>query len=46
MANTKYGHYFKSLSFKDYGHGDFRQGTKITSDYLGLDVCVEFGAYW
>jgi uncharacterized RmlC-like cupin family protein len=46
MANTKYGHYIKSLSFNDYGHGDFRQGTKITSDYLGLDVCVEFGAYW
>jgi hypothetical protein len=46
MAETKYGHYIKSLTFQDYGHGDFRQGTKISSDYLGLDVCCEFGTYW
>jgi uncharacterized RmlC-like cupin family protein len=46
MADTKHGHYIKRLSFQDYGHGDFRQGTKVNSDYLGLDVCFEFGTFW
>jgi hypothetical protein len=46
MTKTKYGDYFKTLSFQDYGPGDFRQGTKISSENLGLDVCCEFGTYW
>jgi len=46
MAETKYGSYLKSLTFKDYGMDDFRQGTKFNADFLGVDVCVEFGTYW
>lgn len=45
MAETKYGHYVKSLSFKDYGLGPNRQGTKMTAEFLGLDVNVEIGTY-
>ena len=46
MAATKYGDYIKSLSFQDYGPGSYKQGTKISGDYLGLDVHVEYGTYW
>ena len=46
MATTKYGSYIKSLSFQDCGPGSYKQGTTITGDYLGLDVHVEYGAYW
>ena len=46
MAATKYGEYVKSLSFKDYGMGGYRQGTVMGSGFLGLDVHVQYGAYW
>ena len=32
MARTKYGEYVKSLSFKDYGPGLYRQGTEMNDD--------------
>ncbi len=46
MTETMYGKYIKSLNFQDNGPGDFRQSTRISSDYLGLDVCCDFGTYW
>ncbi len=46
MAKTKYGHFMKNFSFKDYGPGDFRQGTKMAGDFLGYDVCIEYGTFY
>ena len=46
MAATKYGEYVKSLSFKDYGMGCYRQGTMMDSEFLGLDIHIQYGAYW
>jgi len=46
VAETKYGSYIKSLAFQDYGPGSYRQATKITGEFLGLDVHTEFGTFW
>jgi len=46
MAKSKYGHMIKDFSFKDYGPGDFRQGTKMAGDFFGYDVCLEYGTYY
>lgn len=46
MAETKYGQYVKSLSFNDDGPGFYRQGTKMTGEFLGLDVHIQYGTYW
>jgi hypothetical protein len=46
MAETKYGHLIKSLSFKDSGPGLTRQGTEMNGEFLGYDVNVQYGAYW
>jgi uncharacterized RmlC-like cupin family protein len=46
MAETKYGKYVKKLIFKDYGPGSFRQGTKMDSEFLGVNVNIEYGTYW
>ena len=46
MPETKYGYLIKSLSFADYGPGQYRQGTKMSSKFLGYDVNIEYGAYW
>jgi hypothetical protein len=46
MAETKYGHLMKNLTFEDYGPGSYRQGTKMDGKFLGYDVCIEYGAYW
>jgi hypothetical protein len=46
MATTKYGKYVKSLSFQDYGQGGHRQGAVMDGKFLGLDVHIQYGAYW
>lgn len=46
MAETKYGQYVKSLSFKDDGPGFYRQGTEMSGEFLGLDVHIQYGTYW
>ena len=46
MAKTKYGEYVKSLTFKDYGPGLYRQGTKMNGAFLGYDVHMQYGTYW
>ncbi len=46
MAKTKYGHLMKSLSFKDYGPGLFRQGTEMNGKFLGYDVNIRYGSFW
>ena len=46
MAEKKYQQYVKKLSFKDDGPGFYRQGTEISSEFLGLDVNIRYGTYW
>ncbi len=46
MAKTKYGHLVKSLSFKDYGTGLYRQGTEMNGEFLGYDLNIQYGACW
>jgi len=46
MAATKYGKFVKSLSFQDRGQGGFRQGAVMDGKFLGLDVHIQYGAYW
>lgn len=46
MAEKKYQQYVKQLSFKDDGPGFYRQGTEISSEFLGLDVNIRYGTYW
>ncbi len=46
MVKTIYGQYVKSLSFSDDGPGLYRQGTKMTGEFLGLDVHIRYGTYW
>jgi len=46
MAKTKYGDYVKSLTFKDYGPGLYRQGTEMNGAFLGYDVHMQYGTYW
>jgi hypothetical protein len=46
MAKTKYGHFIKELSFKDYGPGLCRQGTEMNGKLLGYDLNIQYGAYW
>lgn len=46
MAETKYGQYVKSLTFTDDGPGLYRQGTKMTGEFLGQDVHIQYGTYW
>jgi hypothetical protein len=43
---SKYGHLYKKLSFTDLGPGFCRQGARMSSEQLGLDVNVDYGAYW
>ena len=42
----QYDKYVKPLTFTDYGYGSFRQGTRLGSEDLGMDVIIEFGTYW
>jgi len=45
MAETKYGEYIKSLSFRDDATGFYRQVAEMNGEFLGLDVHIEYGAY-
>ncbi len=46
MAAMKYQQYVKSLPFKEYGPGGYRQGTVLDSEFIGMDVHVQYGAFW
>jgi hypothetical protein len=46
VAQSKYGHYLKKLTFKDYGPGSYRQGTKMNGDFLGQGAYIQYGTYW
>ena len=46
MADSKYGHLIKPLTFKDSGPGLTRQGTEMSGKMLGYDVNIQYGAYW
>jgi len=41
-----YAHYVKTIPFQDYGQGSFRQGTKLNSQFFGLDVDIQLGTFW
>jgi hypothetical protein len=42
----KYAQYVKSLTFTDDGYGSLRQKVTMDSDFLGMDVIIEFGTLW
>jgi hypothetical protein len=46
MARTRYGQYVKKLVFRDKGLGFYRQVTALEGKRFGLDVRIEYGAYW
>jgi hypothetical protein len=46
MAQTKYGQYVKELVFRDSPSGFYRQVTTLDGKTMGLDTCIEYGAYW
>lgn len=46
MAARKYEKYVRPLKFFDDGYGSFRQGTRMDSEFLGMDVIIEYGTYW
>jgi hypothetical protein len=46
MTRTRYGQYVKKLVFRDKGPGFYRQVTTLDGEQLGLDACIEYGAYW
>src|SRR3972149_3503590 len=46
MAPKQYAKYVKNLPIKDYDEGGFRQGTELTSAWLGFDVNIKYGTYW
>ncbi len=46
MAQAKYGHWIKPLTFKDSGPGLSRQGAEMNGKFLGYDVNIQYGAYW
>jgi hypothetical protein len=43
MAKRKYEQYVKGLNYTDGGFGSFRQGVRMDSEFLGMDVCIEYG---
>ncbi|MCX7912087.1 MAG: hypothetical protein N2506_03895, partial [Dehalococcoidales bacterium] len=43
---TKYGHFIKPLTFRDFGIGSFRQGTEMDADLLGYDLNIQYGIFW
>jgi hypothetical protein len=42
----KYENLIKTLAFQNYEKGPIRQGMDLTSQYLGVDVCIKYGACW
>ncbi|HSW58557.1 MAG TPA: hypothetical protein VLH15_09155 [Dehalococcoidales bacterium] len=46
MSETRYGNLVKSLPFKDFAEGGFRQGSEMTSQWLNLPVNIRYGTYW
>ncbi|OGO30792.1 MAG: hypothetical protein A2Z29_03845 [Chloroflexi bacterium RBG_16_56_11] len=46
MAKTAYGHFIRSFSFQDFGPGLYRQGTRMNGEFLGFDVCIEYGTFY
>jgi hypothetical protein len=46
MADVKYGHFVKSLSFERYELGCIRQGINMTGQFLGINASIKYGACW
>jgi hypothetical protein len=42
----KYAKNVKSLTFSDDGYGSLRQKVTMDSEFLGMDVIIEFGTLW
>jgi hypothetical protein len=46
MAHTRYGQYVNKLTFRDRQPGFYRQVATLDGKPFGLDVHIEYGAYW
>lgn len=46
MAAEKYNHLIKTLPFEQYVSGPVRQGIEMTSQFLGIDAVIRYGACW
>jgi hypothetical protein len=47
MAQKKYGHWIKPIpSFRDYGQGQYRQGTEMDRKFFGFDLHVKLGTFY
>src|SRR3972149_9409878 len=46
LVRTRYGQYIKKLVFRDDAPGYYRQVATLDGETLGLDVHIEYGAYW
>ena len=45
-AAMKYDNLVKTIPFKDYDEGGFRQGVELDKKWLGFDVHIKYGCYW
>jgi hypothetical protein len=46
VTAKKYANLVKSIPFKEYEEGGFREGTELNKEWLGFDVAVKYGSYW
>jgi hypothetical protein len=46
MATRKYEQQIKTLQYQNYEKGPIRQGIDLTSQYLGIDASIKYGACW
>jgi hypothetical protein len=47
MAQKKYGHWIKPIpAFRDYGQGQYRQGTEMDRKFFGFDLHVKLGTFY
>jgi hypothetical protein len=46
MTKKKYENLIKTLQYQNYPTGPIRQGLDLTSEYLGIDVCIKYGCAW
>ena len=45
-AVVKHDKLVKSIPFKEYNEGGFRQGVELDKKWLGFDVHMKYGCYW
>ncbi len=45
-AAMKYDNLVKTIPFREYEKGGFRQGVELDKKWLGFDVHIKYGCYW